>query len=203
MLDQMSGGRIELGVGRGISPLEMGYYGVDPQTVARYLCRGARHPLEGVPDAVASITKANSTLQRRPIVIAPLQKPHPPLWYGANSLESADRLAKQGCNTVVGMKAEGVGQFAARYRAAWQALGRDEKSAAADRAQPACRRGRHRQGSAKRRQARLCAVVRRPDPSVARPRRRTAAPDDPRRVRASAGRRLHHRGLTLDRARAA
>jgi alkanesulfonate monooxygenase SsuD/methylene tetrahydromethanopterin reductase-like flavin-dependent oxidoreductase (luciferase family) len=57
----------------------------------------------------------------------PVQRPYPPLWYGANSLESADRLAKQACNTVVGMKADGVGQFASRYRAAWQALGRDEK----------------------------------------------------------------------------
>ena len=57
----------------------------------------------------------------------PVQRPHPPLWYGANSLESADRLAKQACNTVVGMRADGVGQFSARYRAAWKALGRDEE----------------------------------------------------------------------------
>ncbi|HYX04454.1 MAG TPA: LLM class flavin-dependent oxidoreductase, partial [Reyranella sp.] len=32
----------------------------------------------------------------------------------------------QACNTVVGMRADGVGQFANRYRAAWKALGRDE-----------------------------------------------------------------------------
>src|SRR6186997_439098 len=32
MLDQMSGGRLELGIGRGISPYEVGYYGVDPAT---------------------------------------------------------------------------------------------------------------------------------------------------------------------------
>jgi alkanesulfonate monooxygenase SsuD/methylene tetrahydromethanopterin reductase-like flavin-dependent oxidoreductase (luciferase family) len=31
MLDQMSGGRFELGIGRGISPYEVGYWGVDPQ----------------------------------------------------------------------------------------------------------------------------------------------------------------------------
>ena len=30
MLDQLSGGRFELGVGRGVSPIEVGFYGVDP-----------------------------------------------------------------------------------------------------------------------------------------------------------------------------
>ena len=29
MLDQMSDGRLSYGVGRGISPIEVGYYGVD------------------------------------------------------------------------------------------------------------------------------------------------------------------------------
>ena len=30
MLDQLSGGRMLLGVGRGISPIELRYYGIDP-----------------------------------------------------------------------------------------------------------------------------------------------------------------------------
>src|SRR5512138_1498915 len=30
MLDHMSGGRLELGVGRGVSPYEIGYHGFDP-----------------------------------------------------------------------------------------------------------------------------------------------------------------------------
>src|SRR6201987_1682690 len=30
MLDQMSGGRFELGVGRGVSPIEVGFYGAGP-----------------------------------------------------------------------------------------------------------------------------------------------------------------------------
>src|ERR1700759_3526122 len=37
MLDQISGGRMLLGVGRGISPIELDYYGLDPeQTPAMY-----------------------------------------------------------------------------------------------------------------------------------------------------------------------
>ena len=31
MLDQMSGGRLEIGFGRGTSPIELAYYGVDPE----------------------------------------------------------------------------------------------------------------------------------------------------------------------------
>src|ERR1700736_3875811 len=30
MLDQMSGGRLELGMGKGISPIELAYFGADP-----------------------------------------------------------------------------------------------------------------------------------------------------------------------------
>src|SRR5438477_10926991 len=30
MLDQMSGGRLQFGVGKGISPIEVRYYGIDP-----------------------------------------------------------------------------------------------------------------------------------------------------------------------------
>ncbi len=31
MLDHLSNGRLELGLGRGVSPVEIGYYGVDPE----------------------------------------------------------------------------------------------------------------------------------------------------------------------------
>src|SRR6516165_7811081 len=39
MLDQMSGGRLELGIGRGISPHELAYYGVTPGERAAALSR--------------------------------------------------------------------------------------------------------------------------------------------------------------------
>jgi len=126
MLDQMSNGRLELGVGRGISPYEVGYYGVDPATGPERFAEALEVILKGLTHKRLDHAGAFFTFKDVPMEMQPVQRPHPPLWYGANSLESADRLAKLGCNAVVGMKAEGVGQFSARYRAAWKSLGRPD-----------------------------------------------------------------------------
>src|SRR6266704_6489427 len=40
MLDQMSGGRLEIGFGRGSSPTELGYYGQDPQHAQQVSAEG-------------------------------------------------------------------------------------------------------------------------------------------------------------------
>jgi alkanesulfonate monooxygenase SsuD/methylene tetrahydromethanopterin reductase-like flavin-dependent oxidoreductase (luciferase family) len=127
MLDQLSGGRLELGVGRGISPYEVGYYGIDPATGPERFAEALEVVLKGLTQQRLTYKGRYFTFEDVPIEMQPVQKPHPPLWYGANSLESADRLARQRCNTVVGMKADGVGQFAARFRAAWKALERREE----------------------------------------------------------------------------
>ncbi len=128
MLDQLSGGRLELGVGRGISPYEVGYYGVDPTTGPERFAEALSVILKGLTEKRLNHTGAYFTFDDVPMEMQPVQRPYPPLWYGANSLESADRLAGEGLNAVVGMKAEDVGVFAARYRAAWAALGRDENA---------------------------------------------------------------------------
>ena len=127
MLDQLSGGRLELGVGRGISPYEVGYYGIDPATGPERFAEALEVILKGLTQQRLTYKGRYFTFDDVPIEMQPVQKPHPPLWYGANSLESADRLARQRCNTVVGMRADGVGQFAGRFRAAWKALDRRDE----------------------------------------------------------------------------
>jgi alkanesulfonate monooxygenase SsuD/methylene tetrahydromethanopterin reductase-like flavin-dependent oxidoreductase (luciferase family) len=127
MLDQMSNGRLELGVGRGISPYEVGYYGVDPATGPERFAEALDVILKGLTHKRLDHAGRFFTFKDVPMEMQPVQRPHPPLWYGANSLDSADRLARLGSNAVVGMKAEGVGQFSAHYRAAWKALGRADE----------------------------------------------------------------------------
>ena len=46
----------------------------------------------------------------------PLQKPHPPLWYGAHSLESAERAARKGLNIVTNDVPGNAAKIIARYR---------------------------------------------------------------------------------------
>src|SRR6476659_7076759 len=80
MLDQMSGGRLELGVGRGVSPHEVAYYGVDPaKAQAMYI--------EALQIIIASLGSKSLTFEGEhynfrdvPIELEPVQRPHPPLW---------------------------------------------------------------------------------------------------------------------------
>jgi alkanesulfonate monooxygenase SsuD/methylene tetrahydromethanopterin reductase-like flavin-dependent oxidoreductase (luciferase family) len=125
MLDQLSGGRVELGVGRGISPLESTFYGVDPKQ--------SRDIYVEVLDILLKAFQTNSLdhegkfyrFKATPIVIAPLQKPHPPLWYGAVGPEGVDWPAQHAMNIGSNALTPAVREITDRYRAQWQAAGRD------------------------------------------------------------------------------
>ncbi|TWT09715.1 LLM class flavin-dependent oxidoreductase [Reyranella sp. CPCC 100927] len=124
MLDQMSGGRLELGVGRGISPFEVGYYGVDPATGPERFAETLAVLLKGLTTRTLTHDGTYFTFRDVPMELEPVQRPHPPLWYGANTPDSAERLARQGYNVVVGLPASGVRAFVDRYRAEWLAQGK-------------------------------------------------------------------------------
>src|SRR5262249_13102192 len=55
-----------------------------------------------------------------PLALEPLQAPHPPVWYGAHSVESAERAARRGLNIVSLDSAEDTRDFAAAFRKTWR-----------------------------------------------------------------------------------
>ena len=100
MLDHLSGGRLELGVGRGVTPYELRYYGVDPG--------GTRAIFnEALTVLVAGLTNSRMTFEGQhyqysdvPMELHPYQRPYPPLWYPTHNPESVHYAARHGYNFV-------------------------------------------------------------------------------------------------------
>ena len=128
MLDHMSGGRFQLGVGRGISPFELGYYGVKmDEAQARYL-----ESYEVVMQALANAQREPRELSfagvhyqfsQVPLTMAPKQLPHPPLWYGIGNPDSVPWCVANRCNVVSNAPLDGVRAMTDRYRREWRAAG--------------------------------------------------------------------------------
>lgn len=118
-LDQLSEGRVDLGVGRGVSPLEFAGLGIDPATagerfeesleVIRQAWRNGRVNFSGRHHRFADV----------PVRPRPLQDPHPPIWMAAVSPESFALAGRLGCNllsgTVLGLDRSVAAQRRADY----------------------------------------------------------------------------------------
>jgi alkanesulfonate monooxygenase SsuD/methylene tetrahydromethanopterin reductase-like flavin-dependent oxidoreductase (luciferase family) len=128
MLDQMSGGRIELGVGRGISPLEATYYGADPKQSRDVYVEVLDILLKAFQTQTLDYEGKFYRFKATPIVIAPLQRPHPPLWYGVVGPEGVDWPAKNGMNIGTNALSAQVREVTDRYREQWRQAGRDAAS---------------------------------------------------------------------------
>lgn len=126
MLDQLSGGRLEVGIGRGISPIELAFYGITDESEAKHryeevlsllLESGSGGPIRhsGEYFRVADF----------PMELHPVQKPFPPLWYGIARPATANWAAERGINGACNGPADAVRSITDQYRAAWERLGRD------------------------------------------------------------------------------
>ncbi|MBT3536132.1 MAG: LLM class flavin-dependent oxidoreductase, partial [Rhodospirillaceae bacterium] len=123
MLDQMSGGRLELGVGRGISPIEVGYFGLDIDVApAMYrealdlILSGMKSGLEG---GDLSFAGEHYNITEMPVTLAPRQQPHPPLWYGLSHPDSTVWAAQNNISIITNRDETGSRQITDRYRQEW------------------------------------------------------------------------------------
>jgi alkanesulfonate monooxygenase SsuD/methylene tetrahydromethanopterin reductase-like flavin-dependent oxidoreductase (luciferase family) len=141
MLDHLSGGRLELGVGRGGSPGELALYGITPDET-RAIFR------EALDILVAGLRTGRFEHEgerfRRTGVgtpLRPLQRPYPPLWYPTSFTDSVPWIAAQGLNLALGFLLEKQGVDAAEvvrhYRRAWEEHRDDEGRLNAHVAEPA------------------------------------------------------------------
>lgn len=125
MLDQMSGGRVDMGFGRGASPIELGMFGVDPAQAESIYREGLEVILQGMVDQRLDFEGEFFTYKDVPVAIEPFQKPYPPMWYGIHTTDSAARAARRDLNVLSLDDAALTRTLTDSYRATRADMGKD------------------------------------------------------------------------------
>jgi alkanesulfonate monooxygenase SsuD/methylene tetrahydromethanopterin reductase-like flavin-dependent oxidoreductase (luciferase family) len=129
MLDQMSGGRFQLGVGRGVSPFETKAYGLDFGQTGEIYHEAYQLILKGLASDVLTFEGKHYQFRDVPMILRPVQRPHPPLWYGTTIPENADWPAANDVNIVTIALRPASRTITDRYRAVRTRLGKKDTAA--------------------------------------------------------------------------
>jgi alkanesulfonate monooxygenase SsuD/methylene tetrahydromethanopterin reductase-like flavin-dependent oxidoreductase (luciferase family) len=125
MLDHLSGGRLEIGFGRGSSQYEVEIYGHDPARAQEMYAEGLEIVLAALAGGRLDFQGTYHRFDDVPLELECLQKPHPPIWYGVHTSESAERAGRRGFNIASLGNADKTRAFAEAYRAAFRATSGD------------------------------------------------------------------------------
>jgi alkanesulfonate monooxygenase SsuD/methylene tetrahydromethanopterin reductase-like flavin-dependent oxidoreductase (luciferase family) len=103
MLDQLSHGRLEVGVGKGSSPIEAAMYGVDRAHAAELFEAHLPAVVEALGTGVfRRPSAAGPAAEPVELHVPPVQRPHPPLWYPTSNPDSIPRLGEEGFDVLFG-----------------------------------------------------------------------------------------------------
>jgi alkanesulfonate monooxygenase SsuD/methylene tetrahydromethanopterin reductase-like flavin-dependent oxidoreductase (luciferase family) len=124
MLDQMSGGRFLFGIGRGVSPVEVEFFGVDFARGMQQFTEALDVIRRGLTHDVLTYDGEFYKFDAVPMALKPVQQPHPPLWYGISRPETVSWAAANDVNIVTFLRE--TRPLTDAYRAAWKALGKED-----------------------------------------------------------------------------
>jgi alkanesulfonate monooxygenase SsuD/methylene tetrahydromethanopterin reductase-like flavin-dependent oxidoreductase (luciferase family) len=125
MLDQLSQGRLEIGIGRGRSPIELMLYGVDSADAQAVFEEAFAVMQIAFSQDQINFAGKHFNFRDVPVELRPLQQPHPPLWYGIGAPESAEQFGAQGFHGVTLAKPAAAAEITRRFyqasaRAGWR-----------------------------------------------------------------------------------
>jgi alkanesulfonate monooxygenase SsuD/methylene tetrahydromethanopterin reductase-like flavin-dependent oxidoreductase (luciferase family) len=123
MLDHLSGGRLELGLGRGASPIEIAGYAVDPEAAPAMNREATEVILKALASEILNHEGKFYRYKNVRIAARPLQRPHPPLWTAPIEPSRAADAARLKANMVTLIPNPGVKALTDAYRAQWLAQG--------------------------------------------------------------------------------
>ena len=120
MLDQMSNGRLELGVGRGSSPYELAYFGVGGEESGTLYKEAYEVLMQGLQSKTINFEGRHFRFKDVPVELECIQKPTPPIWYGLSAPAAVPWTAENGVNIVCNGPATKIRPITDRYRELWQ-----------------------------------------------------------------------------------
>jgi alkanesulfonate monooxygenase SsuD/methylene tetrahydromethanopterin reductase-like flavin-dependent oxidoreductase (luciferase family) len=119
MLDQLSHGRLELGIGRGASPFEIGMFGVQPSATRAMLEEALKILRIGLTGNSIEFEGQHYQIHGARTSVPSVQQPYPPLWYPTARAESVPWAARHGLNfldafvsAIAGSSMDGLGLVA-------------------------------------------------------------------------------------------
>jgi alkanesulfonate monooxygenase SsuD/methylene tetrahydromethanopterin reductase-like flavin-dependent oxidoreductase (luciferase family) len=117
ILDQLTRGRLDVGVGSGVSPYELAYFGVDAGEARDRYAETLAVVLQALE--TGRMTHRGKLLRDYDVELSvgPVQRPHPPLWYASSNTRSATWAAASNVNFVGRWNG---GEFAAAAESYWR-----------------------------------------------------------------------------------
>jgi alkanesulfonate monooxygenase SsuD/methylene tetrahydromethanopterin reductase-like flavin-dependent oxidoreductase (luciferase family) len=100
ILDHLSHGRLDVGVGRGVSPFELNFHKVDPKSSVEIFLEALDAVKYGLTHEMLDHDGKHYQYKEVPMELRPLQDPHPPIWYPSSNPEVAPIIGESGYNFV-------------------------------------------------------------------------------------------------------
>jgi alkanesulfonate monooxygenase SsuD/methylene tetrahydromethanopterin reductase-like flavin-dependent oxidoreductase (luciferase family) len=113
-------------VGRGVSPFEVGFFGVNPADGSRQFPEALRVIKQGLTSEELTFSGEFYNFKNVPMVLKPVQRPHPPLWYGIVAADAAYWAALEKAHIVTLLPPDLERTVIERYRVEWNKFGRSE-----------------------------------------------------------------------------
>ena len=127
MLDHLSKGRLEIGIGRGVSPFEMKYHNVEHDQSREIFADAYACIRAGLGKEEFSYSGPHYQYENVPFPFQPLQQPTPAFWYGSSNTTGATWAGEHGMHFVANGSIEHAKPNIDAYRAALAKRGSVEK----------------------------------------------------------------------------
>lgn len=120
MLDHLSRGRLEVGIGRGVSPYELAMFNVDSRESRAIFHEALDIITTGLRTGSIAHSGRYFSFKEARVPLRPLQQPYPPLWYPTSNPESVPWAAQHGFGIIgiYGSLAE-LGERFELYKRVW------------------------------------------------------------------------------------